>query len=60
MSDAELSQPEPQRTVVVQKPRANIYTALLALSLVAIIVGCICLSAELNAYNWDYKATPYQ
>lgn len=55
-TDVELSTPEPQKTVVVQKPRANVYTAMLALALVAIIVGCICLSAELNAYNWDYKA----
>lgn len=55
-TDAELSTPEPQKTVVVQKPKANVYTAMLALALIAIIVGCICLSAELNAYNWDYKA----
>ncbi len=56
----ELAQPEPQNAVVVQKPRANIYTVMLALALTAIIIGCICLSAELNAYNWDYKAATYQ
>jgi hypothetical protein len=61
LSDSsELAQPEPQRAVVVQKPRANIYTAMLALSLAAIIIGCLCLIAELNAYNWDYKAAAFQ
>ena len=59
-STADLAQPEPQRAVVVQKPRANVYTAMLALALVAIIVGCICLSAELNAYAWDTKAAAFQ
>jgi hypothetical protein len=47
--------PAPTRGVVVEKPRANIYTALLALSLVAIIVGCICLYAELNAYEFKMR-----
>ena len=39
------------RGVVVEKPKANIYTALLALSFVAIVVGCICLYAEMSAYD---------
>ena len=56
----ELVSPEAQRVVVLQKPRANVYTALLALSLVAIIAGCVCLAAELNAYNWDFKAAALQ
>jgi hypothetical protein len=55
--DAGLASPEQPRAVVVQKPKANIYTALLALALVAIIVGCICLGAELNAYQWDLKGS---
>jgi hypothetical protein len=50
----------PQRAVVLQKPRANIYTAMLAIALVAIIVGCVCLAMELNAYNWDYRAATVQ
>lgn len=45
-----------QRGVFVEKPRANIYTALLALSLVAIIIGCICLHAEMTTYGYDFKA----
>lgn len=57
--DTGLAAPEPQRPVVEQKPKANVYTALLALSLVAIIVGCICLAAELNAYQWNYNATGF-
>ena len=56
----DLAKPEPQRAVVIQKPRANVYTAMLALALVAIIIGCVCLMAELNAYNWDYKAAAFQ
>jgi hypothetical protein len=43
------------RGVVVEKPKANIYTALLALSFVAIVVACICLYAEMNAYDWKMK-----
>jgi hypothetical protein len=43
------------RGVVVEKPRANIYTAMLALSLAAIIIACICLYAEMNAYEWKMR-----
>jgi hypothetical protein len=43
------------RGVVVEKPKANIYTALLVLSFVAIVVACICLYAEMNAYEWKFK-----
>jgi nicotinamide riboside transporter PnuC len=45
-----------QRGVVVEKPKANIYTMLLILSLLAIIVGCICLGLEMKAYDWNFKA----
>lgn len=40
---------------MVEKPKANIYTALLVLSFVAIVVGCICLYAEMNAYDFKFK-----
>lgn len=43
------------RGVVVEKPKANIYTALLALSFVAIVVACICLYAEMSAYEFKMK-----
>jgi len=36
----------------VEKPGPNIYTVLLSLSMVAIIIGCICLYAELSAYEF--------
>ncbi len=41
------------RGVVVEKPQANIYTALLIVSLAAVIIGCICLYAEMNAYEFN-------
>jgi hypothetical protein len=53
-----LAEPEPARAVVVQKPRANVYTTMLAISLTAIVIGCICLAAELNAYGWNFSARP--
>lgn len=43
------------RSIVIEKPKANIYTALLVLSFVAIVIGCICLYAEMNAYEWKMK-----
>ncbi len=39
-----------------RKPRADIYTLMLALALVAIVIGCICLYLEVA----DYGAAPYQ
>ncbi len=59
LPDSKLAEPEPQRAVVTQKPRANVYTAMLALAFVALVIGCVCLAAELNAYNWDYKAAQF-
>ena len=46
----------PARGVVVEKPKANIYTVLLSLSLVAILIGCLCLYLEMRAYNFEFKA----
>ena len=56
--DDEASAPAPApapktRGVVVEKPQANIYTALLIVSLAAVIIGCICLYAEMNAYEFN-------
>jgi hypothetical protein len=42
----------PSRSVMVEKPKANIYTVLLSLSLVAILIGCLCLYLEMRAYNF--------
>jgi hypothetical protein len=43
------------RSIAVEKPKANIYTALLAVSFVAIVIACICLYAEMNTYDWKFK-----
>ncbi len=48
--------PEAKSGVVVEKPKANIYTVLLALSFVAVVIACVCLSLEMAAYDWDMKA----
>ncbi|MEX2113237.1 MAG: hypothetical protein WD845_08635 [Pirellulales bacterium] len=47
--------PAAARGVVVEKPPANIYTVLLAMSFVAVLIGCIFLSLEMSAYDWDFK-----
>ena len=47
--------PAATRGVVVEKPQANIYTCLLIVSFVAIVIGCICLYAEMNAYEFNIK-----
>ncbi len=46
----------PARAVFVEKPRANIYTALLALSFTALVIGSLLLAHEMKAYDWDFKA----
>ena len=46
----------PGRGVVVEKTKPDIYTAMLVLSFVAIVIGCICLYLELNVYNFETKA----
>ncbi len=42
--------------VVVEKPGWNVYTTLLLLSVLALIIGCVCLYMEMDAYEWDYNA----
>jgi len=42
--------------IPVHKPRPDIYTVLLGLSLLAIIIAIILLALELGRYGWDYKA----
>jgi hypothetical protein len=42
--------------VVVEKPKANIYTVLLILSFIAIVIGCLCLYLEMQAYNFEVEA----
>lgn len=42
--------------IVVQKPKADVYTWLLLVALIAIIIACTFLGMELKRYDWDYKA----
>ena len=50
---------ETLRGVVAQKPRSNVYTVMLFLSLIAIITACILLWLELNRFgSWPpWKTT---
>jgi hypothetical protein len=48
--------PVKSRGVVVEKPKADIYTVMLILSFVAIVIGCLCLYGEMNSYGFDLKA----
>jgi hypothetical protein len=43
-------------TEFVEKSKADVYTVLLALSFVAVLIACICLSLEMAAYDWDMSA----
>ncbi len=42
--------------VVLEKPRANVYTVLLVLAFVALAVGCAFLYGELQRYDWKIHA----
>ena len=41
-----------------RKPQADIYTVLLAIALVALIIGIICLCLEMNLYEFKLKGGP--
>jgi hypothetical protein len=41
-----------------QKPQADVYTALLAIALAAIIAAIVCLFLHNKAYEWDYRGGP--
>lgn len=43
------------RGVIVERPRANVYTVLLAIALVALVIGCLCMYGELATYGWMPK-----
>jgi hypothetical protein len=48
--------PDPGRSIVVQKPKADVYTVLLGIALGAILIAIICLWIELARYKYDYRA----
>ena len=41
-----------------RKPRADLYTALLAFALIAILLAILCLYFENEMYDWDYEGGP--
>jgi len=43
------------RRVAVPKAKNDIYTALLAISLGALIAACVLLGLEMNRYGWKVK-----
>jgi len=47
----------PAGGVYVQKPKSDIYVALLGVSLGAILIGCLLLLLKMNQYNWETKAS---
>ncbi|HID75196.1 MAG TPA: hypothetical protein EYP56_04275 [Planctomycetaceae bacterium] len=53
MSNPDLA---PVRRGPYRKPAADVYTALLAMALLAIIVACVCLFLETS----DYGSPPYE
>ena len=40
-----------------ERPRSNIYTAMLGVALVALIFATVMMSMELSEYGWDLKPT---
>jgi hypothetical protein len=41
-----------------RKPRADVYTVLLAVALVALLIGILCLYLEMKAYDWKIRGGP--
>jgi len=41
-----------------RKPRADLYTALLAIALVALLLGILCLYLEMKQYDFKFKGGP--
>ena len=49
--------PAQTRGVFVEKPPANVYTVMMVLALVALLIGCAFLFAEMKIYDLDMKAS---
>lgn len=45
-----------KRSVPIEKPKTNIYTMLLVISLIAISVACLLLTLELQDYGGVFSA----
>ncbi len=39
--------------MVAQKPKSNIYTALLGVAAIALLIGCLLLAIEISRYAGD-------
>ncbi|HJT33289.1 MAG TPA: hypothetical protein VJ783_14695 [Pirellulales bacterium] len=59
MSQPDLTSPAapPGRSVVVQRPKNDVYTVLLGIALLAIVIACILLWLEFRRYKGDINAT---
>ena len=58
---SQLSTPNPTSNKAggpYRKPRADVFTVLLVIALVALILGIVCLYAEMEAYEWKFKNVP--
>ncbi len=51
MSQLDSGPVDPPRGVIVQKPKTNIYTIMLLLSLIGMITACVFLYLELEEYG---------
>lgn len=51
MSQLDSGSANAPRGVIVKKPKTNIYTMMLLISLLALIFGCIFLYAEISKYG---------
>lgn len=51
MSQLDSGLDEAPRGVIVKKPKTNIYTVMLIISLVAMIMACVFLYLEVNEYG---------
>lgn len=51
------SAPAGARGVYVQSPKSDIYVVLLAISLGAILIGCLLLGLVMNRYDFKIKPT---
>ncbi|QDU53984.1 hypothetical protein [Aeoliella mucimassa] len=51
-----MSQPdlEPTRSMVVQKPKSNVYTVLLGIAALALAVGCVAMLLEIVNYSGSF------
>ncbi len=53
--EEESSPKKKKRAVVLVKPKANVYTMMLVISLVALVIGCLCLWGELQQYGGQMR-----